>query len=70
MTTLTLTTPTAEKLEPVSLYIPHVEEWASITGACLEDGQFRLIWKTNSNKFGTMALDTAQELAKSFGVPF
>lgn len=57
-------------LQPASIYIPDIKEWASITGACLEDGNFRLIWKTGSNKFGTMALDTAQELVKSFVVPF
>ena len=59
------------KLQPASIYLPHIKEWASITGACLEDGKFRLIWKTDSQKFGTIALDTAQELVKSFTVvPF
>jgi hypothetical protein len=57
-------------LQSASIYIPHLKEWASITGACLEDGNFRLIWKTDSNKLGTMALDTVQELVKSFAVPF
>lgn len=53
-----------------SIYIPHLEEWASITGACFEDGQFRLIWKTPSNHFGLMSLDAAQELIKTFACPF
>lgn len=57
-------------LQSASLYIPHLEEWASITGACVEDGKFRLIWKTASNKLGTIDLDTVQELAKRFAVPF
>ena len=55
-------------LQPASIYIPHLKEWASITGACLEDGNFRLIWKTDSNKFGTIALDTAIDLVKCFPV--
>jgi hypothetical protein len=56
-------------LQPASIYIPQLQEWASITGACLEDGKFRLIWKTDSNKLGTIALDTVTELVKSFAVP-
>lgn len=55
---------------PATIYIPHLKEWASITGACHEDGNFRLIWKTESGKLGTMALDTAMMLIKSFGCPF
>jgi hypothetical protein len=58
------------KLQAASIYIPHLQEYAHITGACLEEGQFRLIWQTDSKKFGTMALDTAQELVKNFVVPF
>ena len=57
-------------LTPASVFIPHLQEWASICGACLEDGNFRLIWKTESGNLGTMALDTAAELVKHFSVPF
>lgn len=57
--------------QTASIYIPHIQEWASIAGACIEDGKFRLIWKTYSNKSGTIDLDTAQDLVKSFVVvPF
>jgi hypothetical protein len=57
--------------QTASIYIPYIQEWASITGACIENGKFRLIWKTNSNKSGTIDLDTTQDLVKSFTVvPF
>ena len=57
-------------LQSATIYIPHLKEWASITGACLENGKFQLLWKTDSKQEGTMDLDTAQELVKSFVAPF
>jgi hypothetical protein len=54
----------------VTIYIPTIGKWASITGACLVDKQFRLIYKTDDNESGFMALDTAQMLVNLFPVPF
>lgn len=61
---------TDKNLSPAIIYIPTIQVWASITGACLEDGKFRLIWKTDDNQFGTMDIDTLQTLVHSFPVPF
>ena len=55
---------------PVTIYIPAIDKWASITGACLKDKEFRLIYKTDDNEFGFMSLDTAQTLVKLFPAPF
>lgn len=57
-------------LAPASIYIPELSKWATVTGACLENGHFRLIWKTDCNHFGLMTLDKAQELISSFACPF
>jgi len=59
-----------KNLSPVSVYIPTIQAWASITGACLENGKFRLTWKTDDNRLGTMDIDTLQTLVHSFPVPF
>lgn len=60
----------AEKISAASIYIPSVQKWASITGACMYEGEFRLIYKTDDNYFGLMSLDTVQTLIKCFPVPF
>lgn len=59
-----------DNISPATIYIPTIQKWASITGACLENGQFRLIYKTDDNQFGLMSLDTAQTLINCFPVPF
>ncbi|MEM6398686.1 MAG: hypothetical protein AAF757_00415 [Cyanobacteria bacterium P01_D01_bin.116] len=59
-----------DNISPVTIYIPTIDKWASITGACLKDNQFRLTYKTDDNDFGFMALDTAQLLVKLFPTPF
>ncbi len=66
-----ITSITAESnLTSATIYISHLEEWASITGACLKDGEFHLIWKTPSNQFGLMELSDALLLVKTFACPF
>lgn len=62
----------SQELTPAFLYIPHLDKWAQITGGCLVDGKFQLIFKTEDNKnFGTLNTDTVQDLIKSFGItPF
>lgn len=61
-----------KKLTRASIYIPEIEEWVCIVGSCLENGQFRLIWRTynNQSKLGTIDLDKVQELVKNYAVPF
>ncbi|KAB8318684.1 hypothetical protein SD81_014680 [Tolypothrix campylonemoides VB511288] len=60
----------AANLSPVTIYIPHLKNWASVTGACLEDGNFRLICKTDDGKVTLLSPDTLQMLIKCFAVPF
>ena len=59
-----------DNISPVTIYIPTIKKWASITGACLVDKKFHLIYKTDDNESGFMALDTAQMLVKLFPAPF
>ena len=55
---------------PLSVYIPTLDACITITGACLEDGKARLIWKTDDNRIGTMDIGTFQMLAKLFAIPY
>ncbi|MEA5595683.1 hypothetical protein [Rivularia sp. UHCC 0363] len=61
-----------QELSPAFIYIPTIEKWGRITGCCLVDGKFQLIYATENNKdFGTMDVETCKDLVKSFGVvPF
>lgn len=56
----------------VSIYNPHTQTWGQITGACLEEGQLRLIWVSDDkSQLCLMATDTVQTLFKSFNAaPF
>jgi hypothetical protein len=56
-------------LQSAFIYLDSIGDWVSIIGACLEDGQFRLIWKASSNQLGTIDLTTVQELSAQ-AVPF
>ncbi|BAZ71287.1 MAG: hypothetical protein NHB32_25040 [Fischerella sp. CENA71] len=57
-------------VSPVSIYIPHLQAWASVTGACIEDGSLRLICKTDDNGELLLSPDTVQMLFNCFHVPF
>lgn len=61
-----------QELLPAFIYIPHLKKWAQITGGCLVDGRFQLIFRTEDKEnFGTLNPDTVNDLIKSFGVtPF
>ena len=61
-----------QELNPAFIYIPHLNKWSQITGGCLVEGRFQLIYFTEDKKdFGTLNPDTVQDLINSFGVtPF
>lgn len=60
------------ELLPAFIYIPSLNKWAQITGGCLVDGEFQLIFVSEDKEnFGTLNPNTVQDLIKSFGVtPF
>ncbi len=60
----------AHKISSATFYIPSIQKWASITGACLRDGKFRLVFKTDDNDIGLMSLEALQALIERFPVPF
>ena len=61
-----------KKLNSASIYNPNISKWGVITGACLVNDRFQLIFVSEDKKdFTTMDLDTCRDLIKSFGViPF
>jgi len=54
----------------MTFYIPIIKDYAEVTGACLEDGEPRLVCKCSSGREILLTLDTVQALMKLFSVPF
>lgn len=61
-----------QELNPAFIFVPTVKKWGQITGGCLVNGKFQLIFVSEDKKeFVTLNPDTVQDLINSFGVtPF
>lgn len=57
-------------LSDVAIFVPILNDWASVVGACMEDGNLRLICKSDDGKTVLLAPDTVQILFNCFHVPF
>ncbi len=57
-------------IDRASLYVPFIKEWVEIVGCCLENGEFKLTWKSESGKLGTMSVGLCEELASRYVASF